>query len=175
MCLEIEVVLRSFLCVCRQQHPNFGSFLFCSRNPWQHISRIDKFNLIYLSSVDYILVLHDAAEAGDDELLVPGEEGDHHGVGVLGVAGGRGGAGPGQSERSIVVTWPDAVFWLDDQDLKQDICRPQPRMDMGKLLKETSSLRITLYWLPAPWPGMRLQNNLLWCFPERCLFVVWAK
>ena len=36
----------------------------------------------------------------------------------------------------------------EEQDLKQDICLPQPLMDMGKLLKETSSLWIMLYWFP---------------------------
>ena len=36
----------------------------------------------------------------------------------------------------------------EEQDLKQDICLPQPRTDIGKLLNEISSLQITLYWLP---------------------------
>ena len=43
---------------------------------------------------DYLFVADNAAEAGDDVPLVPGEEGDHVGVGVLGVASGGGGAGP---------------------------------------------------------------------------------
>ena len=51
MCLEVEMALRSFLYVCRQQHPNFGSFLSCSQNPWQHISRIDKLKEININLI----------------------------------------------------------------------------------------------------------------------------
>ena len=51
-------------------------------------------NLNYLLS-DFLadlVVVDDAPEAGDDVLLVPGEEGDHVGVRVLGVTGGGRGA-----------------------------------------------------------------------------------
>lgn len=41
-----------------------------------------------------LVVFDDAPEAGDDVLLVPGEEGDYVGVRVLGVTRGGGGAGP---------------------------------------------------------------------------------
>ena len=46
------------------------------------------------SDCDYILVLNDSAQTDHDVPLVPGEVHDGHGVRVLGVADGRGGAGP---------------------------------------------------------------------------------